>query len=79
MATGMNVRDWLYVEDHCEAIRSVLAEGRVGEIYNIGGRSEKPNLEIVNTDLLDSRRTPPRRSRRPPPETDHLREGPSRP
>jgi len=44
---GKNVRDWLYVEDHCEAIRIVLAKGRVGETYNLGGRSEKPNLEIV--------------------------------
>jgi dTDP-glucose 4,6-dehydratase len=46
---GLNVRDWLYVEDHCEAIRTVLANGRPGETYNIGGRSEKTNLEIVNT------------------------------
>lgn len=46
---GQNVRDWLYVEDHCDAIRAVLARGRVGETYNIGGRNEKPNLEIVNT------------------------------
>ena len=46
---GLNVRDWLYVEDHCEAIRAVLAGGRPGETYNIGGRSEKTNLEIVNT------------------------------
>ena len=46
---GQNVRDWLYVEDHCRAIRAVLARGRVGETYNVGGRSEKPNLEIVGT------------------------------
>ncbi len=46
---GLNVRDWLYVEDHCEAIRTVLANGRSGETYNIGGRSEKTNLEIVET------------------------------
>ncbi|MGB9106113.1 MAG: dTDP-glucose 4,6-dehydratase [Terriglobales bacterium] len=46
---GLNVRDWLYVEDHCGAIRTVLANGRPGETYNIGGRSEKTNLEIVNT------------------------------
>jgi dTDP-glucose 4,6-dehydratase len=46
---GQNVRDWLYVEDHCDAIRTVLARGRVGETYNIGGRNEKHNLEIVNT------------------------------
>lgn len=44
---GQNVRDWLFVDDHCAAIRTVLARGRVGETYNIGGRSEKPNLEIV--------------------------------
>jgi dTDP-glucose 4,6-dehydratase len=46
---GMNVRDWLYVEDHCEAIRTVLARGKSGETYNIGGWNEKPNLEIVET------------------------------
>jgi dTDP-glucose 4,6-dehydratase len=44
---GQNVRDWVYVEDHCHAVRMVLAKGRVGETYNIGGRSEKRNLEIV--------------------------------
>src|SRR5579872_3980480 len=46
---GQNVRDWLFVEDHCEAIRAVLSKGRVGETYNIGGRKEKRNLEIVET------------------------------
>lgn len=46
---GQNVRDWLYVKDHCSAIREVLARGRVGETYNIGGWNEKPNLEIVHT------------------------------
>jgi dTDP-glucose 4,6-dehydratase len=46
---GLNVRDWLYVEDHCGAIRTVLAKGTPGETYNIGGRSEKTNLEVVNT------------------------------
>ena len=45
---GQNVRDWLYVADHCDAVRSVLRKGRVGETYNIGGRNEKRNLEIVN-------------------------------
>lgn len=52
---GKNVRDWLYVGDHCEAIRAVLAGGRVGETYNIGGWNEKPNLDIVETicGLLD--------------------------
>ncbi|KRH78664.1 dTDP-glucose 4,6-dehydratase [Ferrovum sp. JA12] len=44
---GMNVRDWLYVEDHCLAIMSVLDKGRIGETYNIGGLNEKTNLELV--------------------------------
>jgi dTDP-glucose 4,6-dehydratase len=44
---GKNVRDWIYVEDHCEAVRTVLARGVPGETYNIGGWSEKPNLEII--------------------------------
>ena len=44
---GMQVRDWLYVRDHCSAIRAVLARGRVGETYNIGGWNEQPNIEIV--------------------------------
>jgi len=46
---GLNVRDWLYVTDHCEALRLVLAQGRVGETYNIGGNCEKTNLEVVGT------------------------------
>jgi dTDP-glucose 4,6-dehydratase len=46
---GMNVRDWLYVGDHCAAIRAVLARGRTGETYNIGGWNEMPNLVIVKT------------------------------
>jgi dTDP-glucose 4,6-dehydratase len=52
---GLNVRDWMYVEDHCSAIRTVLSKGRVGDTYNIGGCNEKKNLEIVNTicQLLD--------------------------
>ncbi|MFO7760051.1 MAG: dTDP-glucose 4,6-dehydratase [Desulfobia sp.] len=45
---GGNIRDWLYVKDHCRAIRTVLAEGRVGEVYNIGGGQEKTNLEIIH-------------------------------
>jgi len=45
---GQNVRDWLFVADHCDAIRAVLAKGRVGETYNVGGRSEMPNLQIVH-------------------------------
>lgn len=52
---GQQVRDWLYVEDHCRAIARVLEAGRVGETYNIGGWNEKPNLEVVHTlcDTLD--------------------------
>lgn len=52
---GQQVRDWLFVRDHCSAIRRVLAAGRVGETYNIGGWNEKPNLEVVHTicTLLD--------------------------
>ncbi len=46
---GLNVRDWLYVTDHCEALRTVLARGRAGETYNIGGNSERTNLEVVKT------------------------------
>ena len=45
---GRQVRDWLYVGDHCEAIRAVLAKGRPGEVYNIGGNAEKRNLEVVH-------------------------------
>jgi dTDP-glucose 4,6-dehydratase len=45
---GRQVRDWLYVGDHCDAIRTVLAKGRVGETYNIGGNSEKPNIDVVH-------------------------------
>ena len=52
---GQQVRDWLYVSDHCSAIRSVLNSGRSGEVYNIGGLNEKTNLEIVYSlcDILD--------------------------
>lgn len=46
---GMQIRDWLYVEDHCSAIRRVLEAGKVGEVYNVGGWNEKPNIEIVKT------------------------------
>ena len=46
---GKNVRDWLYVGDHCAAIREVLARGRVGEVYNIGGSSERANIDVVHT------------------------------
>jgi dTDP-glucose 4,6-dehydratase len=55
---GSQIRDWLYVKDHCSAIRRVLEAGRVGEVYNIGGRSEKTNLDVVHTlcDILDELR-----------------------
>jgi dTDP-glucose 4,6-dehydratase len=46
---GQNVRDWLYVEDHCEAIHTVLSRGTVGQTYNVGGESERTNLEVVET------------------------------
>lgn len=46
---GLNVRDWLYVEDHCKAIDLIIHNGRVGEVYNIGGHNEKQNIEIVKT------------------------------
>jgi dTDP-glucose 4,6-dehydratase len=55
---GQQIRDWLYVNDHCSAIRRVLEAGRVGEVYNIGGGSEKTNLDVVHTicDILDELR-----------------------
>ena len=55
---GMQIRDWLYVKDHCSAIRRVLEAGRLGEVYNVGGWNEKPNIEIVQTicRLLDEMR-----------------------
>ena len=58
---GQQVRDWLYVKDHASAIREVLARGRVGETYNVGGWNEKPNIEIVQTicALLDQMRPDP--------------------
>jgi dTDP-glucose 4,6-dehydratase len=55
---GMNVRDWLFVLDHVSAIRAVLERGRIGEVYNVGGEAEKPNIEVVKTlcALIDQRR-----------------------
>ena len=55
---GQQVRDWLYVKDHCSAIRRVLEAGRLGETYNVGGWNEKPNLDVVHTlcDILDELR-----------------------
>jgi dTDP-glucose 4,6-dehydratase len=56
---GLNVRDWLYVGDHCEAIATVLAQGRVGETYNIGGLNEMSNIDVVSTicDIMDELHT----------------------
>ncbi|MBR2847482.1 MAG: dTDP-glucose 4,6-dehydratase [Clostridia bacterium] len=48
---GLNVRDWLYVEDHCKAIDLIIHKGKVGEVYNIGGHNEKTNIDIVKTIL----------------------------
>jgi dTDP-glucose 4,6-dehydratase len=55
---GQNVRDWLFVDDHCSAIRAVLERGKPGETYNVGGNSERNNLHVVNTicDLVDELR-----------------------
>ena len=55
---GMQIRDWLYVEDHCRAIRTVLHKGTIGETYNIGGNAEMPNIEIVRLicDLVERHR-----------------------
>ncbi len=57
---GKNVRDWLYVEDHCEAVWLVLRQGRTGETYNIGGECEKQNIEVVRDlcDILEELRPP---------------------
>ncbi len=62
---GKNVRDWLFVGDHCSAIRTVLEKGRVGETYNVGGDAERQNIEVVQTicRLLDERR--PRQDGKP--------------
>lgn len=56
--TGQNIRDWLYVEDHCQAILTVLEKGKPGEKYNIGGHNEKTNVNIVQTicDILDAKK-----------------------
>lgn len=50
---GMNVRDWIYVEDHCDAILKVFENGKIGEVYNIGAENEKPNIEIVKLILKE--------------------------
>ncbi len=63
---GSNIRDWLYVGDHCSAIRRVLEAGKVGETYNIGGWNEKTNLDVVHTlcDILDKKMPKPQGSYR---------------
>ena len=73
---GRQVRDWLYVGDHCAAIRRVLAAGRPGQTYNIGGWNEMTNLEVVHTlcDMLD--RLAPKASSQLLPRADHLRHRP---
>jgi len=55
---GKNIRDWLYVEDHCRAIETVIETGKLGEVYNVGGNEEKQNIEVVHTlcDILDELR-----------------------
>ena len=55
---GLNVRDWLYVEDHCQGLRTILARGRPGEVYNIGGGNERKNIDVVRAvcSLLDELR-----------------------
>jgi len=73
---GLNVRDWLYVGDHCTAIRRVLESGRVGETYNVGGDSERPGR---TRHLCPARRAPAARRRRAAPIPDHLRQGPPGP
>jgi dTDP-glucose 4,6-dehydratase len=62
---GQNVRDWLYVEDHAQALALIVEQGRVGETYNIGGRNERTNLEVVKAvcELLDEHAPSPRGSR----------------
>ena len=50
---GLNIRDWLYVEDHCSAIDLIIHNGKVGEVYNIGGHNEKANIDVVKTILIE--------------------------
>jgi len=55
---GLNIRDWLFVEDHCSAIETVITDGEVGEVYNVGGNEEKQNIQVVHAlcDILDELR-----------------------
>jgi dTDP-glucose 4,6-dehydratase len=73
---GRNVRDWLFVKDHCAAIREVLKRGRTGEVYNVGGRSERTNIEVVETvcGILDELR--PRASGRYAEQIEFVRDRP---
>ena len=74
---GKNVRDWLYVTDHCEAIRTIMEKGRRGETYNIGGHAEMENIAIVEMicDLVDELAP----AEGFPAASDHIRHGPARP
>jgi len=63
---GKNIRDWLFVEDHCSAIETVITSGKVGEVYNVGGNEEKQNIQVVHAlcDILDELRPVEGKSRR---------------
>jgi dTDP-glucose 4,6-dehydratase len=76
---GLNVRDWLFVEDHCSAIERVLANGRIGECYNIGGLNEQTNLSIVRMICAVVDRLQPGSETPSMRESDHVRQGSPRP
>ena len=76
---GQQIRDWLYVKDHCSAIRRVLEAGRLGEVYNIGGWNEKPNLDVVHTLCAILDELSPRADGKPYKEQITYVTGPSRP
>ena len=73
---GLNIRDWLHVKDHSQAIETVLKKGNLGEVYNIGGNNEWKNIDIVNLvcDLMDRRLERPQGENRA---LDHIRQGPA--
>ena len=75
---GENVRDWLYVEDHAEALLTVVRAGVVGQTYNVGGRSEMRNIEVVQA-ICDSLDEIKPRAQRLLSRADHLRAGPAGP